>query len=139
MDHSAIVAALVNYSLRAAWQVVPKIGESAYRLLTLLNKTILDHVASRGESGAVLADEFRKDPRTYESPMAKLVAAALADDEGLAKEVKRIIGEYNRAVSPGQDGDNHRIDVSGRINAVGSAFGGGSVSAGGDIVGGSKA
>lgn len=134
---AGIVGVLGKYALDQAGELAKVVGKKALEKLGELFRFVVDRLMAKGPTSAAVVDEFKRDPDTYHKPMVKLVREEMEADQGFAEAVAELAADYNEALLSATDGAAS-LRVSGDLTSVASVFGGGSVSAGGDIIGGSK-
>lgn len=133
-----LVVVLGKYALDKAVEVAPVVGAVAIDALSRTFEFVTRALSAGGEREATIVDEFTNDPNTYEKPFAMILQAEIERNPQFAQRVSELIAEINREVERRDLDSSYQIGVKGDFKTVGSVFGSGSVSAGGDIVGGSK-
>lgn len=120
---------------RSTGEFAKKVGNSAYAALSKLANHVVQHLKARDEDDQVVIKNFEKDPDTYEKPFAKILSDELMNNEEFASTTISLVKDYNKEINNSGNVDQFKIEVSGDFDSVGSAFGGSSVEAKGDIVG----
>lgn len=133
-----IVVVLGKYAIDKGAEIAPVIGKQALDVAERLFRFVVDRLSSKGREEEVIAKGFEKDPDVFEKPFAKILDEEMQSDAAFAAEVRRLVNEYNSSVEARKASDEYKIHISGSVSGVGFVVGRGTVSAGGDIVGGSK-
>jgi len=135
---AGVMIALGKYIADKTVEAIPAIGAEATKLLEKMYKFITDRLSAKGTSEKVIVDGYDDDPATFEKPFSKILSEEINGNKAFAEELQKIINEYNEALKSKGISESFAINVHGNLTATGSVFGSGSVSAGGDIVGGNK-
>lgn len=135
---AGIVIVLGKYALDKGAEIAPQIGRQALDTVERLFKLVINRISSKGQEGEVIAKGFEKDPKTFDKPLAKMLDTEMRADADFAAKVRKLVDEYDHSVDAHSGGDEYKISIGGSVSGVGVVVGGGKVSAGRDIVGGTK-
>lgn len=135
---AGVMIALGKYITDKAVEAIPAIGVEAANLLEKIYNFITDRLSAKGTSEKVIVEGYNDDPATFEKPFSKILNEEINGNKAFAQELQKIINEYNEALKSNGISESFAINVQGNLTSTGSVFGSGSVSAGGDIVGGNK-
>lgn len=135
---AAVLTILGKYALDKGSDLAKEVGPHAAATAKKLFQVALDRVRQRGKE--TIAEEFEKDPETYEKPVAKEVAAAKAEDNVFADQVEELLKQYEdqAAAHAIKSGQTYQSVVKGKGNTVVQGDGnvtatGGSAAAGGNM------
>lgn len=135
---AGVMIALGKYVANKTVEAIPVIGSEAVKLLEKMYSFVAEKLSAKGVSEKVIVDGYTNDPATFEKPLSKILSEEIARNNVFAEELKNIIDDYNEIIKSKGMNESYMINVKGNLTATGSVFGNGSVSAGGDIVGGNK-
>jgi len=133
-----LIAILGKYALDKAAEIIPVVGAEASRMITLIYNLAIGEVSSEGDKEKMVAENFAADPETYEKPFAKLLDDAINSNPVFANHLRELVNNYNNLIDSQNKDHRYKIGVKGDFWVTGSVFGSGTVSAGGDIIGGIK-
>jgi hypothetical protein len=132
----AIVVVLGKYAIDKGAEIAPRVGRHAVETAERLFKLVMDRLSSKGGEGEVIASGFEREPDVFAKPFARVLDHEIESDPVFAAQVYKLVDGYNQAVDAHSGADEYKISIKGPVSGVGFVVGSGTVSAGGDIVGG---
>ena len=93
---ASVMIVLGKYALDKGAELAKEAGPAAAEKAGELFKTVLNRLR-RQPAGEVVAEEFKKDPETYEKPVAKKLETAVQADSDFAAQLQQLLDEFEEA------------------------------------------
>jgi hypothetical protein len=132
---------LGKYAIDSGVELGKEIGPKALNTAKDMFGMVLDRL--RGDpSRKVIADEFEKDPETYQKPLEKSLEAEVQADPAFAAQLQSLVSQYEEAAKEYavETGRTYQAIVTGSgaaaVGAGAVSAGAGGVAVGGSVQGG---
>ena len=108
---AGILVVLGKYAIDKGAVLIREVGPAAAAKAGELFEKALNYLRGKPD-GEFVADGFKKDPETYEKPVAKELEAAVQADPEFAAQLKKLLAGYEEAAKA-YAGDSYQATLTG--------------------------